>query len=148
MDSDTMQIYQGIVTVALTLLLLNTLLNLRLLRRPSRNASSLSEPLVSILVPARNEARTIARCLVSLAHQDYPHVEILVLDDKSDDGTAAIVERIAQRYPQMRLLHGKTLPAGWHGKAFACAQLAAGSRGGGLRFFGAPPHPPPRNRPP
>ena len=132
-----MLIYQGIVTVALTLLLLNTLLNLRLLRRPSRNDSPHSEPLVSILVPARNEARTIARCLVSLAHQDYPHVEILVLDDKSDDGTAAIVERIAQRYPQMRLLHGKALPSGWHGKAFACAQLAAVARGEWLLFVDA-----------
>jgi chlorobactene glucosyltransferase len=132
-----MLLYQGIVTVALTLLLLNTLLNLRLLGRPPRTGLPRTEPLVSILVPARNEAHTIARCLVSLVRQDYARCEILVLDDQSDDETAAVVERLARRYPQARLLRGKALPPSWHGKAYACAQLAAAARGEWLLFVDA-----------
>ncbi len=94
-------------------------------------------PLVSVLLPARNEARSIARCVESLARQDYPWLEILVLDDQSEDETAAIVERLAERYPSVRLLHGRPLPAGWHGKAYACYQLAQAARGEWLLFVDA-----------
>lgn len=136
-----MLIYQATVTAILALLLLNTLNNLRLLRRPAAptNATLAAEeaPLVSILVPARNEARAIGRCVESLACQDYPRCEILVLDDQSEDQTAPIVAELAARYPHMRLLRGEPLPPGWHGKAFACAQLARAARGEWLLFADA-----------
>lgn len=132
-----MLIYQCFVLGILTALLLNTLNNLRLLRRPTTQPPLEAGPLVSILIPARNEARAIARCVISLARQEYPHCEILVLDDQSDDDTAAIVERLARRYPQVRLLHGKSLPPNWHGKAHACAQLAQAARGEWLLFVDA-----------
>ncbi|HKS70974.1 MAG TPA: glycosyltransferase, partial [Ktedonobacterales bacterium] len=122
-----MLIYQATVTGVLALLLLNTLVNLRLLRRPGvltpgrRGEAGLAatategrgeiddRPLVSILIPARNESRAIGRCVESLARQDYPRCEVLVLDDHSTDGTAAIVAELAARYPQVRLLHGEPL---------------------------------------
>ena len=153
-----MLIYQASVTAILALLLLNTLNNLRLLRRPgvltpdhegeaglATTASAMlgaptapaHVPLVSILVPARNEARAIAACVESLARQDYPHCEVLVLDDHSEDQTAAIVAEVAARYPQVRLLRGQPLPPGWHGKAFACAQLAREAKGEWLLFADA-----------
>ena len=132
-----MLIYQCVVAGVLAALLLNTLNNLRLLRQPTTQSPPEAGPLVSILIPARNEARTIARCLISLARQDYPHYEILVLDDQSDDDTAAIVERLARRHPQIRLLRGKPLPPNWHGKAYACAQLAQAARGEWLLFVDA-----------
>src|SRR5215469_10735082 len=113
-----MLIYQGVVTAVLAALLLNTLNNLRLIRRPAIRPAPERGPLVSILVPARNEARTIARCVVSLARQDYPHCEVLVLDDQSEDATADIIERVARRHQQVRLLRGAALPPGWHGKAW------------------------------
>ncbi|MGE5335389.1 MAG: glycosyltransferase, partial [Nitrososphaerota archaeon] len=132
-----MLIYQVCITAILALLLLNTINNLRLLR--AQRVSSLTDEraLVSILVPARNEARSIARCIESLAHQDYPWCEIIVLDDQSEDQTAAIVEQLATRYPNVRLLHGRALPLNWHGKAYACAQLAQEAQGEWLLFVDA-----------
>jgi chlorobactene glucosyltransferase len=138
-----MFIYQSILTVLLLLLVVNTLNNLRLLHRPASLAPAgetpapQAGPLVSVLVPARNEARNIARCVESLARQEYPQLEILVLDDQSEDDTAAIVQRLAQRYSTVRLLHGRPLPVGWHGKAFACHQLAQVARGEWLLFVDA-----------
>src|SRR5215472_2613490 len=132
-----MLIYQGVVTAILASLLLNTLNNLRLIHRPLLRPVSKHGPLVSILVPARNEAQSIARCVVSLARQDHPRCEVLVLDDQSEDATAAIVERVARRYPQVRLLQGAALPPGWHGKAWACWQLAQAAKGEWLLFVDA-----------
>ncbi|HLW02602.1 MAG TPA: glycosyltransferase [Ktedonobacterales bacterium] len=134
-----MLIYQSIITALLVLLLLNTINNLRLFQRPTRRAlpPATRGPLVSVLVPARNEERSIGRCVESLARQDYPHLEILVLDDQSEDATGAIVEELAQRYPSVRLLRGQPLPANWHGKAYACAQLARAARGDWLLFVDA-----------
>lgn len=132
-----MLLYQVCITAILALLLLNTVNNLRLLR--AHRASSLADerPLVSILVPARNEERSIARCIESLAHQDYPWCEIIVLDDQSEDQTAAIVAQLAIRYPNVRLLRGRALPPNWHGKAYACAQLAQEAQGEWLLFVDA-----------
>lgn len=132
-----MLIYQSIITAALAFMLLNTLNNLRLFHRPVKRPAIADGPLVSVLVPARNEERSIGRCVESLAQQDYPNLEILVLDDQSEDRTAAIVEELAQRYPTVRLLRGNRLPANWHGKAYACAQLAWAARGEWLLFIDA-----------
>lgn len=63
--------------------------------------------LVSIIVPMYNAASTIVRCLDSLLAQTYPHTEIIVVDDGSTDGSGAIVDRYAQRYPQMRCIHSE-----------------------------------------
>ena len=135
-----MLIYQVVITAILAALLLNTIINLRLLRAPT-TAASLDDmdeaPLVSILVPARNEERSIAQCVESLAQQDYPHCEIIVLDDQSEDWTATIVADLARRYPNVRLLHGGELPPNWHGKANACAQLAKAASGEWLLFVDA-----------
>jgi glycosyltransferase involved in cell wall biosynthesis len=62
------------------------------------------EPLVSIIVAAHRAARTIERALASLLGQTYPHVEVVVVDDASDDDTAAIVEAVAAREPRVTLL--------------------------------------------
>ncbi len=140
-----MLIYQVFITAILAALLLNTINNLRLLSAPNRQAlmsdgdvdDSAETALVSILVPARNEERSIAQCVASLAQQDYPRCEIIVLDDQSEDQTAAIVDDLARRYPNVRLLHGGELPPNWHGKANACAQLAKAASGEWLLFVDA-----------
>jgi len=89
-------------------------------------------PLVSVLVPARNEESTIARCLRSLLAQDYPRLEIVVLDDGSSDATAAIVRAVGGA--RVRLLTGAPLPPGWTGKNWACHQLSLAARGELLCF--------------
>ena len=131
-------LYQQIVFSLLALVLLNLLLNLRALRKPKSDIE-LPEPapLISILIPARNEEANINVCLESLRQQDYPNFEILVLDDSSTDGTADIVAGIAAEDRRVRLLRGQALPPGWAGKTFACHQLAQEARGSWLLFTDA-----------
>jgi chlorobactene glucosyltransferase len=131
-------IYQVIIIAGLGIFLANLILNLRNLKIP-RPDSEIPEPapLVSILIPARDEEANIASCLESLQKQDYPNFEVLVLNDESSDNTAAIVSRIAARDDRIQLLQGKLLPEGWAGKPFACHQLAEKARGSWLLFVDA-----------
>jgi chlorobactene glucosyltransferase len=96
-------------------------------------------PLVSILIPARNEERNIGACVSSLLAQDYPAWELLVLDDHSEDATGEIVRSLIAKAPvvQARLMDGTALPAGWTGKSWACHQLAQQARGAYLFFTDA-----------
>lgn len=96
-------------------------------------------PMVSILVPARNEARNIEACAGSLLAQDYPRFELLVLDDHSEDATAEIARGlgVSESGERARLLRGEALPAGWTGKGWACHQLAQAARGEFLFFTDA-----------
>jgi len=131
-------LYQGIVAVGLVIFMLNLTLNLRNLKTLRRD-DKLPEPtpLISILVPARNEEVNIATCLESLQKQDYPNFEILVLDDNSSDNTANIVEQMAAKDGRIQLLRGDPLPKDWVGKPFACYQLAKQARGSWLLFVDA-----------
>lgn len=86
-------------------------------------------PRVSILVPARDEARGLDACLRSLRAQDYPSLEIVVLDDRSSDATPEILARHAAQDPRVVALTGAEPPAGWFGKPNAirqCAERATG----------------------
>jgi chlorobactene glucosyltransferase len=95
-------------------------------------------PLVSILVPARNEARNIEACVASLLAQDYPRCELIVLDDHSDDGTGELVRRLGLGDEgDRRVISGAALPAGWTGKGWACHQLSRAARGEYLFFTDA-----------
>jgi chlorobactene glucosyltransferase len=97
-------------------------------------------PLVSVLVPARNEAPRIAQCVRSLLAQNHPRFELLVLDDHSEDETARIVRELGLREDatsDRRLLAGAPLPPGWTGKCWACHQLASHARGEWLCFTDA-----------
>lgn len=94
-------------------------------------------PLVSILAPVRNEATNLRQFLESLLRQSYPRYEVMVLDDNSTDGTAALVREIAKRDERVRLISGSPLPAGWAGKTYACHQAAMQARGDWLLFLDA-----------
>ncbi|HYB60377.1 MAG TPA: glycosyltransferase family 2 protein [Methylomirabilota bacterium] len=91
---------------------------------------------VSAIVPARNEEQTIARAVRSLARQ--PEIgEILVVNDKSTDGTAAELSRLAGETPSLRVLETRELPQGWVGKNYAVSLGAAEARGEWLLFTDA-----------
>jgi chlorobactene glucosyltransferase len=95
-------------------------------------------PLVSILVPARNEARNIEPCVASLLAQDYPSCELIVLDDHSEDETGEIVRRLGLGDAgHRRIITGEALPVGWTGKNWACHQLSQAARGHYLFFTDA-----------
>jgi chlorobactene glucosyltransferase len=85
-------------------------------------------PSVSIIVPARNEARGIEACLRSLALQEYPDFEIVVVDDRSVDATRMLAEGVVWgNARRIEVVAGEPLPDGWFGKPWACAQGAAGA---------------------
>ena len=73
----------------------------------------------------------------SLLAQDYPHFEVIVLDDQSEDGTGAILARLAAADERLRVFAGGPLRPGWLGKANACRQLAEAARGAWLLFTDA-----------
>ncbi len=133
-------IYQLVILGILLALAAIAAVNLLTLRRFRDFLQPLEDerPLVSALVPARNEAGNIERCVRSLLTQDYPNLEVIVLDDASEDGTVAVVELIiAEGNGRLRLLRGEPLLEGWLGKNNACRQLAAQAHGDFLLFTDA-----------
>ncbi|MBN1438452.1 MAG: glycosyltransferase family 2 protein [Anaerolineales bacterium] len=86
-------------------------------------------PLISILIPARNEARNIRRCLEGVRAQTYSRWEAVVIDDNSADDTPQIVASFAARDSRIRLVRGTPLPARWVGKSHALAQGAQAAKG-------------------
>jgi glycosyltransferase involved in cell wall biosynthesis len=97
---------------------------------------SQSHAVVSAIIPARNEETSIARAVESVAAQ--PEVdEVIVVDDGSNDGTAAILEELAARLPKLSVLPAGELPAGWVGKNHAAAVGAAAAKGEWLLFTDA-----------
>ncbi|HWJ23129.1 MAG TPA: glycosyltransferase family 2 protein [Gemmatimonadaceae bacterium] len=94
-------------------------------------------PLVSVVVPARDEAHNVARCLASLLATDWPRVEIVVVDDHSADGTGDIARATAAGDPRARVVTPPPLPSGWMGKQWACAAGAGLARGSLLCFTDA-----------
>jgi len=115
----------------------HTAWNLRRLRVPPLTPAEVTEP-VSVLLPVRDEAHQVEACLRSLlAATGLASLEILVLDDGSSDGTAAVVRRVAGADPRLRLLAGAPPPAGWLGKPFACHRLATAATGSIYVFIDA-----------
>jgi chlorobactene glucosyltransferase len=94
-------------------------------------------PSLSVIVPARNEERTIERCVRSLLAQTLADYELIVVDDRSDDATPAILARLAAEHPRLRVLRGEPLPEGWVGKPWALEQGARAARGAWLLFTDA-----------
>ncbi len=98
------------------------------------NAQAPAGGAVSVVLPARNERDRIGPCLESLLQQGSAVGEVIVVDDRSDDGTAAAVLTLAGGDPRVRVLSVTDLPAGWWGKAHAC-QLGADAAAGGWLLF-------------
>ena len=125
-------IYHLIIFQAVILLII--LSNIWITRRVRHHAPLAVFPMVSVLIPARNEERSIARCVQSILAQDYPSFEVLVLDDQSSDNTRAILEKMAISQPALRILNGEPPSGNQVGKNWACSQLARQAQGE-LFFF-------------
>lgn len=130
-------VYQILVLFSLLVFFGIMLMNLRDLA-PLPESGVARGPFVSVLVPARNEMLNIERCVRSLLRQDYLDYEIIVLDDGSTDETPSMLRGLlAEAGTRMRVLQGEQLPPGWHGKAWACFQLAREAKGELMLFTDA-----------
>jgi chlorobactene glucosyltransferase len=94
-------------------------------------------PLISVCIPARNEARTILPCIEAIFAQTYPRTEVIVVDDRSTDATPDIVTSLRSRFPSLIVVHGAPLPLGWAGKPHALHQAAGSANGAWLCFVDA-----------
>jgi chlorobactene glucosyltransferase len=94
-------------------------------------------PLVSIIVPARNEGDCIERCVRSLLAQNYPHIEVLAVNDASQDDTGPILDRLAATDRRLTVIQSPPLPPDWMGKAHAIVQGYRVARGDWLVFTDA-----------
>lgn len=94
-------------------------------------------PLVSVLIPARNEATIIQETLTRVLAQTYPNFEVWVLDDHSTDETLALAKAYASQDTRLHIIEGSPLPTNWLGKAWACHQLAQYAQGEILVFTDA-----------
>ncbi len=98
---------------------------------------SKSDILVSVLIPARNEAKNITKILQGLLNQSHKNLEIIVYDDQSEDQTAEIIHRYSEADSRVKLIKGSGLPDGWLGKNNACHQLSKEAQGQFLCFIDA-----------
>ncbi|NOH04159.1 MAG: glycosyltransferase [Chloroflexi bacterium] len=96
-----------------------------------------SAPLVSVCIPARNEETNVRRCVEAVLCQDYPNFEVIVLDDRSTDGTLTLLRDIASRDSRLLPIRGSDLPEGWAGKPHALYQAVSAARGEWLCFVDA-----------
>lgn len=94
-------------------------------------------PLVSVIVPARNEARNIGRCVRSILASAYPALELIVVDDHSQDETAALAQKAAAGDTRLRVVSNPPLPDGWFGKQWACTTGVGAAHGELLLFTDA-----------
>lgn len=139
MAMNTLLLYQILVTAALGVLgLLSTWNLLRIRRLLPQTAPEHTSLRVSVLIPARNEERCIEACVQSLCNQDWPNLEVIVLNDGSTDQTSEILAKLASLYQdRLTIIDGKPLPLGWVGKSWACHQLSCAATGNALLFTDA-----------
>ncbi len=129
-------VFSCIVMLYCSLVLALGVRKLRRLDDVAANQNS-PEPRVSIIMPACNEEENIEQAVLSLLAQTYRNLEILVVNDRSVDGTAQVLKRLQALHPRLAVLEINELPDGWMGKSNALAQGAARAGGEFLLFTDA-----------
>ena len=99
--------------------------------------SVVNELSVTVLIPARNEEENIGQVLSSLREQTYINYDVIVLNDRSEDDTAMIVNQFLDTDLSIQLIEGEPTPPGWMGKHWACHQLSSKARGDYWLFMDA-----------
>lgn len=134
--TDTLPLLIGAVHFSLLFILLSNLLYLRQGKRQASNAVfNEAAPLVSILIPARNEANNLRRLIPSIINQTYPSLEIIVYDDASEDETWNVISSFKDDRIISARGHGP--PSGWVGKVHALYQATRLAKGEHYFFLDA-----------
>jgi chlorobactene glucosyltransferase len=124
------------VSAALIVISGTTIINVFVLPHLKNRPTTADEtPFVSVMIPARNEAAVIGKTIKHLMAQDYPHYEIILLDDQSTDDTGAVAQAAGDT--RLRIIRGEALPPGWMGKNWACQQMQKTAQGDILLFTDA-----------
>jgi chlorobactene glucosyltransferase len=138
-QSSLLWIYAAIVAIwPIRFVVLSIILRReRFLDERSPRFQQADPPLVSAILPAKDEEHHIAECLAAVRGQTYPNLEILVVDDRSQDRTGEIAREHAAVDRRIRLLTIENLPAGWTGKTHALHRAVAEASGEWLWFLDA-----------
>jgi glycosyltransferase involved in cell wall biosynthesis len=124
-----------VVLIAWALALVRTIVNLALVPRLRADARPEREPFVSIIIPARDEARVIEQTVRAFLAQTYPNLEVIVVNDRSTDGTGEILRGLFD--DRLTIIDGDEPPPGWLGKPWALDQGSRVARGELLLFVDA-----------
>lgn len=130
-------IYLVYIIFGFTLVQFFTALANVIFRQKLKYKNANSNPLVSVLIPARNEEKNIGKILSDLQKQDYKNIEIIAFNDQSEDKTEEILNRFAEKDKRIKLINSTGLPEGWLGKNHACHNLATQAGGNYLLFLDA-----------
>jgi cellulose synthase/poly-beta-1,6-N-acetylglucosamine synthase-like glycosyltransferase len=114
--------YSLLITLAWAGTIIYLLVNSKKIGYLNRQPSAEIEPAVAIIIAVRNEEADLEKALQSVCNLNYANYRIVVLNDRSTDGTAAILQNFTGKYPQLTVTHITTLPHGWLGKNHALYQ--------------------------
>ena len=132
-----MGLFDITVTIFLIVLFVNIIINRLIIKEPRATLTKDMLPTISVLIPTRNEAGNISRCLRALLAQDHPRFEVIVLDDSSTDNTTTIVNDHILTDNRIKLIKGRKIAPHWLGKTYSQYQAAQASRGKYLLFLDA-----------
>ncbi len=127
-----------IITISCVIALVNLAFRLSLPKaKDLKQTDQDSRPLVSVLLPFRNEEDNVKACLETITNQSYKKVEIIVADDNSTDKTVVLVEEYTLLHPEVKLIKITEQPEGWKGKNYVCHILSEQAKGDYLIFIDA-----------
>ncbi|MEM7333241.1 MAG: glycosyltransferase family 2 protein [Chloroflexota bacterium] len=127
----------GFISFALLIMWLTAVSNFLFFPRLKPPRSLPSQPLVSILIPARNEEAVIGKTVAAILQQSYVNFELLILNDQSEDNTLQQIQEVTQNDERVWVINGRSLPKRWLGKNWACHQLSQHAKGELLLFIDA-----------
>lgn len=130
-------ILSGVVLLGYLALFLEAALRRKTIPRLDESPALDRWPHVTLVVAARNEAANIEAAIRSHLSQDYPSLRVIAVDDRSEDDTGLILQRIAVENERLELVRIDELPAGWLGKTHALHQGSRSARGEWLLFTDA-----------
>lgn len=102
-----------------------------------KHIGELDQPLISVMVPMRNEERNVEGCVQTLKELDYDALQFIIIDDGSEDATSTLLNQSIDNDPRFTVIQGTGLPDGWVGKVHACHQLSNYAQGDYFLFLDA-----------